>query len=736
MVAFSPDGTKVAVGTYSPQVALLSGNDLSPLTAPNVRGLDGELDLPGVAWSDDGRYLYAIGDHKGGGRSRVFRWDVMARQPPTGLLTAANLRLTGLAALSAGCALYAAEDPALGILGRDGSLLQARGPEIADFRDLDQGLRISGDAATVEFSFRKGTGPITHIAFLERKEMIPGPARDAAMYGPRTNSPGLAILGWKDQKTPSANGVPLRLDREEYARSLAIAPDGQRFVLGAEWSLRAFDRNGRPLWTTPLAQIAWGVVISGDGRTVVAALSDGTLRWYRLEDGHEYLALFPRPQGDWIAWVPQGYYASSEYGDNFIGWQLNRDEATAADFFLAVQFERILYRYDIVSSQLAKRGLAEHTVDERYDIAQLAKIAPPRLRLEDVAVVRGASNPNLRVTFAATSDSLPIRDYTVFVNNIPITPNAERIVARDETMAFRRSVIADVFDEDVRIRIEVANESSVAFAEARLEVPEAEHASPPRGRLFLLAIGVNAFAALPAAWQLRYAAEDADAFAQVFRSQERLQFDDMFIQVLSDNQSVKPTREAVTAALELIKRAGPHDTVVVFLASHGLLSPSGSYYFVPADAPVEDVERVMRGQDPQAGGALVGWERFFEAVRGAAGRRLMIVDTCAGRGIAGGMDQLWLKKRSASASFALMVSSRLDEKSQEYDVGRHGLFTYALLRGVKTGCEGACPRIVSLQDLFNYAVPWVDKHRPDKRLSQTPQLNAPAELRDLALAVR
>ena len=196
------------------------------------------------------------------------------------------------------------------------------------------------------------------------------------MSAARTNVPGVVITDWKDHKAPRVNGKALALDREEYARCVDIAPDGRTIVLGGEWSVRAYDRNARPLWVRPVAQVVWGVAISGDGRSVVAALSDGTLRWYRMEDGQEYFALFAHRDGQWIAWVPQGYYYSSEQGDNFVGWHLNRTPDAAADFYRAVQFERVLYRYDLVSAQLANRAAGAHAPAGRFDIAQLAKIAP------------------------------------------------------------------------------------------------------------------------------------------------------------------------------------------------------------------------------------------------------------------------------------------------------------------------------------------------------------------------
>ena len=96
---------------------------------------------------------------------------------------------------------------------------------------------------------------------------------------------GLDITDWVNSSEPLLDGKPLPLDPYETSRSLAIHPDGKRFLLGAEWSLRAFDADGQELWRRAVPGIVWAVNISGDGRLALAAYGDGTIRWHRMEDG-------------------------------------------------------------------------------------------------------------------------------------------------------------------------------------------------------------------------------------------------------------------------------------------------------------------------------------------------------------------------------------------------------------------------------------------------------------------
>jgi hypothetical protein len=62
--------------------------------------------------------------------------------------------------------------------------------------------------------------------------------------------------------TPKVGSRALALRPGEVSRSVALSPDKQRFVLGTEWYLRAFDGDGNPLWEQRTPAAAWAVNIS------------------------------------------------------------------------------------------------------------------------------------------------------------------------------------------------------------------------------------------------------------------------------------------------------------------------------------------------------------------------------------------------------------------------------------------------------------------------------------------
>ena len=142
------------------------------------------------------------------------------------------------------------------------------------------------------------------------------------------------------------------------------APTGRGFVLGTDWGCAPTMREGAERWKQAVPGIPWGVNLSADGRIVVAAYGDGTVRWHRWSDGQELLALFVNKDTKaWVAWTPSGYYMASPGGEDLIGWHINRGWDQAADFFPASRFRDKYSRPDIVK-------LVLDTLDEREAIKQ------------------------------------------------------------------------------------------------------------------------------------------------------------------------------------------------------------------------------------------------------------------------------------------------------------------------------------------------------------------------------
>ena len=738
-VKYAPDGQSFAVGFVdAPAISVVSASDLSTLFQVSSAGIADQVNFESVVWSSDSRYLYAGGDYRGAGLNPLYRWADGGRGQPERIPLTRN-RITEIQQMPNGQTAFAAEDPGLGIVAPDGRVVAYRGPDIVNFSAARAGLYVSGDGTAISYPV-SADGSIRHsFDLLGGGDQSLTTTPSAALLPPRVAAPGVQVLNWKDQFAPTINGkVPASLDDYEMARSYAIAPDGRSVLLGTEWAIRRLDLDANEVWSRSLPAVAWSVNISSNGDVAVAALSDGTVRWYRMRDGKEIVAYFPHANGsDWMAWVPDGYYTSSVYGDNYIGWHLNRGKDLAPDFYRAVQFDRILYRPDVVAASVRQVMAAQQAAavppasDATFTIAQLRGIAPPRLRLV-AAGLQGLAErrPRATVRLEGEKTALAIRDYAIFVNGIPVTPSKERALSGDDAARFARTVEIDLPARANAIRVEAFNGVSMGVTETFIDVPTDVAPLPVRGNLYILSVGVDAFPNLPANLNLAFAAQDAEAMAATLQREAAGYYNRVFVDVLSDEQAVKPDRAAILSSLDFVTQANALDTVIIFLASHGVTDPKGNYYFVPRDVLRKDIVAVQRGE---AGDTLISWQAFFDALRGAAGRRILIVDTCHAGRAEGSFDAHSLLKRSASSMFPLIVASKGEETSQEYPPAKHGLFTYALMTALAPAADKDNDYLVSLQEAFNFAVPIVEQLRDKSAGAQTPQILVPPILGNLAL---
>lgn len=352
-VRFSPDGRKIALGyTDRTKVDVLADDTLARLYSPDTSGI-GEYDMSKVAWSPDGTKLYGAGRHEEGtGTSPLRRWADGGRGPYVDTPMGSNI-IMDIAALPTGGVVYGAFDPAWGVIDANTKLTQLHGAEHVAQQNAAASLLVSDDGGAIRFNYERG-GTSTAVFQLDTRMLRVNAPADGKLRPPRTTAPGLSITDWAGTRSPQLDAKPLRLEKYEESESLAIAPDGERFLLGAEYYVRLFDRAGQELWRVPAPDVNWGVNISGDGRFAVVGYGDGTIRWYRMTDGKELLAFFPHADKKrWVAWTPTGYYDASAGGEDLIGWLVNNGPDKEADFSAFGLSRSTRYRPDIIAKTLS-----------------------------------------------------------------------------------------------------------------------------------------------------------------------------------------------------------------------------------------------------------------------------------------------------------------------------------------------------------------------------------------------
>jgi WD40 repeat protein len=704
-LAFAPDGRRLAVGHYLiPRVDVLeiSGNTLSPGYAPDTSGIapGKEIDFKVVAWSLDGGVLYGGGGfrHK---RIRHFRkWTEGGRGPYRDLSTGTDLPIVAILPLKAGGIVFACRDGSFGRLDDNDSTTLLSPRVIPVYAALQEGFLLSPDAATFQFAYgKRGQSPA--IFSVDARQLTD--ASSSLWAGLKTGvtfqppiTKGMQITDWNVSIAPKLKGRPLDL-KQQLSLCLAASPDRSGFLLGTDVALWHFDAAGGQRWRVRMPSAVWG--INTDGRLAVAALADGTIRWYRLADGAEILAFFPHPERRrWILWTPSGYYDASPGGEDFIGWHVNNGAEQAADFFPASRFRSTYFRPDVIDRVLAV--MDENEALRQANAESGRKSAPGTVRetLPPVAALLAPADgaefadPVVTVQYAVRSPE-PLTSLKVLVEGRPAAeagPGAP-IAASGEMAVSLPPRDCDV--SLIALNRYAASEPATIRLRWKGAAPGTTFAIRPK--LYVLAVGVSAYQ--DEGLRLDLAAKDARDFGAAWLTQKGKLYDHVEVRTLTDAQA---TKGDILDGLEWLQRQTTgKDVAVLFFAGHGTNDPTGGFYFLPVDADLEKLKRTGISQfDVTA------------TVSAIAGKVLVFMDACHSGNLMGKLKRRDLVLMSpvinelASAENGAVVFSSATGRQYalENQAWGNGAFTLGVVEGLRGKADyGATGRItLNMLDLY------------------------------------
>lgn len=738
-IAFSPDGARLAVGyDDSTRVDVLDGRDLSLLFSPATADVTNG-NFYGVAWSADGSALFAGGRYVKGGSNPIRRWADGGRGAARDLPAAQNT-IFDLQPLPGGALAWGAGDPAWGVLDGSGARRNGQTPPIADLRTLLDNFRLAGDGTLLAFAYEQyGKSPARFDVATRLLESGDKLASQAALQAPLTEVPGLAVIDWQDTYQPKLNGRALTLKQYERSRSLALAPDGSGFLLGTEWSLRWFGRDGVAKWQVPAPSAAWAVNVARRGDVCAAAYGDGTIRWYRVRDGVELLAFFPHADRKrWVLWTPTGYYDASPGGEELIGWHLNNGRDREADFFPASRFRDKFYRPDVVAKVLS-------TLDEAKALQQadaesnrrpsetttIAQVLPPVIRIIEPQDGATVSSSSLRIKyFARAPADAPVTKVRALIDGRPVeTARDLKLVsaARDEQSS---EITVTIPPRDCEVSLIAENKN--AASEAATVRVKWQGATPTtteflvKPKLYVLAIGVSTYA--NPEFNLNYAAKDAKDFAAACAGQKGLLYRDVESKLLCDADA---TRDNIVDGLEWIQlQTTQRDVAIVFLSGHGVNAPpNNDYYFVPHNFNSERI---------RATGVV--FSEIKQTVQNIAGKALFFVDSCHSGNVMGGgkskgvadINAVINELASAENGAVVFSASTGRQVALEHPDWNNGAFTKAVVEGL-IGKEALFNGRVTVKSLDFYVSERVKKLTGGK---QTPTTAVPPSVPDFPIAAQ
>lgn len=448
-------------------------------------------------------------------------------------------------------------------------------------------------------------------------------------------------------------------------------------------------KSAAPHWTLQVQS-------SFDGKLLVTAHMDGTVRWWRAADGKELLALFVHPATlDWVLWTPAGYYDCSLRAEEWLKWQVNRGLDKAATTYPIGEFRERFYRPDVVDriltagdesvalyeASLERFGQPENPMARGPFVVDL-----PAVNIERANLDREGAGYVLDIAVTCSPrEGQSIKSIEVQGDFIQMF--VERIEQSEANVAFtwekniswalpikRVQVLVDYGTGFTELQIGVSNARSITF--------EGEPARTGPHTLHVLAVGVNTYPnATKAISALRFAEDDAKAFAAEFKARAPTEYSRVNPKVLIGAQVTAAILRATL--VEMCKDAKPLDLFLFYFSGHGLANPSDPYEYL---YPLFDYN-----PNVPAPGSLSAQEIAALANEVSQCRRLVVLDTCFAEKA---IDGFIFRVSDPRFGLGVFAGSGTNGVSREGD--GNGYFTRAIIDALRLAGPGLSSRITAV----------------------------------------
>jgi len=417
-------------------------------------------------------------------------------------------------------------------------------------------------------------------------------------------------------------------------------------------------------------------------------------------------AVLMLPEGDFIIAYPDNYFMGTRTIFKYTWY------AEGEKIYRPEQFDLRYNRPDIVLERLgyadtttlkAYRKLYQNRLSKMgFKSNSFNKTTLPVVHILNQNKIAGINTTGtLQLNLSASANGGELASLHVWINNVPIYGLDGIQIAKAEKKELIKELRIDLANGSNTIQVSVRNTDGVESTKETIMVDCFKDQKSKA--LYLVSLGVSRFE--DSGYNLKYAAKDAQDIAQLLKTNEL--FERVHVLQLL-NEGV--TLQVLPKIRDFVSKAGRDDVVMVFLASHGLLTPDFEYYLAGTTTDFDN---------PSDGG--ISYEALDASLDGIeALSKILILDAChsgelepefssittaentAKNGVVKSRGAIVVKTKASTldeyerlnldiftdlrrGSGAFVLSSAGGaEFAYEGDQWNNGLFTYSFINGIKT----------------------------------------------------
>lgn len=471
--------------------------------------------------------------------------------------------------------------------------------------------------------------------------------------------------------TPDGSRVAT-LEGSARVTSIAFSPKMAGLVVGdSDGIVRSwpFATGGKPRQLGQHDKAVTYVAASRVGELALSASEDGTTRLWNLDSGAVLLRLISTEKG-WAVIDAKGRYDGNQDALDGIEWQAEDGMAKVEDF------AETHYQAALLPRTLAGGGNIPDAASIPDGVGYPATV--------QIAASPGGAARQRRVVVevVAADNGGGVSEIRLYRNGKLVPRGIGEVTSR--TQDGKAELVGRY---DVELGPGHNTLSATAINAGRLEsrpkllAVDGGITGALTGKLHIVVIGINRYA--QESLLLYSARRDAQAVAGYFSVAGYTPTPVAEVLSLLDENA---SREHILATLGRLRDVPPEDVVVLYMAGHGV-SVGDEWYFISQEIHIPEDHAQL------AGVALSSQDLKAAMEAMAAERTLVLIDTCdSGAAVSPlndyrGLKSLRLMARTVGTH--VLAATDRDQSALEITALKHGVFTYALLAGLRGEASGS-----------------------------------------------